>query len=268
MRRLSCAIMALLATTGPTFAHAHLHASIPAADSSGPAPSELALNFSEALEPKFTTVEVTDAMGTRVDTANLHVVGGDAAHVAIGLKSLQTGVYRVVWHATAVDTHKTDGHFTFTVTAAAAQGISVQHPWARATSPSQSVGGAFLSLTNTGAADSLVSASSPDADRVELHQTVEQNGVMKMLPIPKLPLATGQTVELKPGSYHLMILGLKHPLTPGTSFPVTLNFDEAAPVTVSVDVTTAGASGPGMAHGAMDHGTMNHGSMPMTTTTP
>jgi copper(I)-binding protein len=268
MRRLSFAVMALLAMTGPVFAHAHLHASTPAADSAGPAPSELALNFTEGLETKFSNVEVTDGMGMRVDTADLHIIGSDARNVAIGLKPLSPGVYTVAWHATAVDTHKTEGRFSFTVTTAAAQGISVQHPWARATSASQTVGGAFLTLTNSGAPDSLVSASSPDADRVELHQTVEQEGVMKMLPIATLPVATGQAVELKPGSYHLMVMGLKHPLTQGTSFPLTLNFAKSPPVTVKVEVTTAGASGPGMDHGAMDHAAIQMAPMQMAPAKP
>ncbi len=258
MRRISFAVLALLATTGPVFAHAHLHASTPSADSTVTAPAEVAINFSEGVEPKYSSVEVTDSRGARVDAADLHIVGADAKNVAVGLKPLAPGVYAVVWHATAVDTHKTEGRFTFTVASAAAQTMSISNPWARATSASQKVGGAFMTFTNTGAPDRLVSASSPDADSVELHQTVEQAGVMKMLPVPALALATGQTVDLKPGSYHLMIMGLKHPLTPGSSFPVTLTFEKAAPVTVSVKVMTAGASGP-----AMDGAPMSHGGMQM-----
>lgn len=259
MRRLCFALVALLAATGPVFAHAHLRSSTPPGGASGPAPAEVSITFSEGLEPSFSSIEVTDAAGARVDKADLHIIGGDAKMVAIGLKPLVPGPYTVVWHATSVDTHKTEGRFTFTVTsgtAAAEQTIVVQRAWARATTPSQKVGGAFLSLTNTGAADQLLSASSPIADAVELHQTVEQAGVMKMQPIPALPLAPGQTVELKPGSYHLMVMGLKHPLTPGSTFPMTLSFEKASPVTVSVTVGTAGASGPAMNHTDMDHGGM------------
>ena len=136
------------------------------------------------------------------------------------------------------------------------QSITVASPWARATAPSQKVGGVFLTLVDTGAPDRLVAAASPIGDMVELHQTVNENGVMKMLPIPALDLPAGQSVMLKPGGYHLMVTGLKQPLVAGTSFPLTLTFEKAAPITVAVMVGAPGASGP-----AMDHGAMH---MPMT----
>jgi copper(I)-binding protein len=134
-------------------------------------------------------------------------------------------------------------------------GVAVTDAWARATAPSQKVGGAFLTLTDTGVADQLLAASTPIADMVELHETVAANGVMKMLPIKALDLAPGQTVELKPGSYHLMLMGLKQKLDVGATFPLTLTFAHAKPVTATVTVGTAGAAGPAMDHGAM-HGGM------------
>ena len=148
----------------------------------------------------------------------------------------------------------------------AAQGIRVENAWARATAPSQSVGGVFLTITDTGAPDALVSVASPIATTLELHETVADNGVMRMRPIAALPLPSGQPVTLKPGSYHLMAMGLKQPLKQGDSFPVTLNFLHAAPMTVTAVVASAGASGPegGMApmdHAHMDHGMMDHGAM-------
>ncbi len=139
--------------------------------------------------------------------------------------------------------------------------VSVQNAWARATTASQKVGGVFLTLTDTGGPDRLVSASSPIADMLELHETVAEGDVMKMRPVLVLPLAPGQTVEFRPGSYHLMAMGLKQQLKPGATFPVTLVFEKAPPVTVTATVGTAGASGPAMDHGAMDHGTMDHGTM-------
>jgi len=138
--------------------------------------------------------------------------------------------------------------------------VSVTHAWARATASTQKVGGAFLTLTDAGAPDQLVSASSPAAEKVELHETVNDNGIMKMQPIPKLELSPGKPVELKPGSYHLMMMGLKQKLDVGASFPLTLTFAKAPPVTVSVTVQSAGAAGPMMDHGAMDHGGMPGGS--------
>ena len=141
--------------------------------------------------------------------------------------------------------------------------IEVQNSWARATSASQTVGGVFLTLTDHGAPDRLLSASSPVADHLELHKTVEEAGVMKMLPIPALDLATGQSVELKPGSYHLMVMGLKHSLEKGASFPVTLQFEKAGAVTAMVTVQAAGAGGPAMGGMKMD----NMGGMKMSAPT-
>jgi len=143
-----------------------------------------------------------------------------------------------------------------------AQNITVDQAWARATSPSQSVGGVFLTLTDTGADDALVSAASPVCATVELHETVADNGVMKMLPIASLPLTHGQSVTLKPGSYHLMVMGLKQQLKPGDTFPVTLSFAHGAPVTATVTVGAAGAGGPG-GMGGMDHMHMDHSGMSM-----
>jgi len=146
-------------------------------------------------------------------------------------------------------------------------GISVEHAWARATSAAQRVGGVFLTLIDHGAADQLLSASSPISDSVELHQTVaDSSGVMKMEPVPSLALEPGHSLELKPGSYHLMVMGLKQQLKPGDSFPVTLNFAHAAPLTVSVVVEAPGSMGDAhMGHDmpTMDHSMMDHSGMAM-----
>jgi copper(I)-binding protein len=125
--------------------------------------------------------------------------------------------------------------------------VAVEQAWARATSPSAKVGGAFLTIT-AAAADAMVSASSPVAGMAELHQTVNEAGVMKMLPVPSLALAPGKAVELKPGGYHIMLMGLKHPLKQGDSFLLTLIFQHAGPVTVQVHVEAAGASAPAHMH--------------------
>ncbi len=143
---------------------------------------------------------------------------------------------------------------------AQAPSISVANAWARATTASQTVGGVFLTITDTGGPDRLLSASSPIADMLELHETVADGDVMKMRPVTALPLAAGQTVELKPGSYHLMAMGLKQPLSPGATFPVTLTFEKAPPVTVIATVGKAGASSPAMGTAmspGMDHGAMH-----------
>ncbi len=122
---------------------------------------------------------------------------------------------------------------------------TVAMPWARATAPLAKIGGAFMTITSP-VADSVVGASTPVAETAELHQTVEQNGVMKMLAVPVLPLEPGKSVILKPGSYHLMLMGLKAPLKLGDSFPLTFTFAHSKPVTVQVKVEAPGAAGPAM----------------------
>jgi periplasmic copper chaperone A len=132
--------------------------------------------------------------------------------------------------------------------------VQVQDAWSRATAPSARTGGVFLSLTDTGAPDRLVSVATPVAGTAELHETVNEGGVMKMRPVSGLALAAGQKVELKPGGYHIMLMGLKQQLKPGDSFPVTLNFEKSPPVTVSVTVGRAGAAGPeAMGHAMGGH---------------
>ncbi len=113
---------ALLLTTpcllAPCLAHAHAQlrqADPPAGATVHAAPPRVELSFSEAVEPRFSTVVVTDAAGAQVDHADLHVAGGDSKHLAISLGVLRPGTYKVVWRATSVDTHKTEGSFTFTV---------------------------------------------------------------------------------------------------------------------------------------------------------
>jgi len=79
------------------------------------APAEVAIVFSETVEPAFSSIVVQDAAGKRVDTGKAHIVSGDARQLAVGLKPVPAGTYTVTWHATSTDTHRTQGHFSFTV---------------------------------------------------------------------------------------------------------------------------------------------------------
>jgi periplasmic copper chaperone A len=133
--------------------------------------------------------------------------------------------------------------------------VTVEHAWARATPASGKVGGVFLTLTDTGAADQLVGVSSPVGEKAELHQTIRDGNVMRMRPLEALLLEPGKKVALQPGGAHIMITGLKQQLKPGQTFPLTLNFAKASPVTTTVTVEKAGAAGPAMSHD-MDHGNM------------
>lgn len=124
--------------------------------------------------------------------------------------------------------------------------ITIDHPFARATTRSMSNGAAYMVLTNTGAAaDRLLSAAAPVAERVELHMNVKKDTVVEMHHIGALDLQPGQKAELSPaGTFHLMLMGLKQPLTLGSSFPLTLTFEKAGAVTVTVMVERAGSTGP------------------------
>ena len=98
------------------------------------------------------------------------------------------------------------------------------------------VGAGYLKLANKGPVDRLVSATSPAAGSVEIHSMSMEGDVMKMRQIDAIELATGQTVELKPGGYHLMLMGLKAPLKVGEKFPLTLKFEKSGEVVVTVNV--------------------------------
>ncbi|HEX9464625.1 MAG TPA: copper chaperone PCu(A)C [Alphaproteobacteria bacterium] len=141
-------------------------------------------------------------------------------------------------------------------------GIEIDTAWARATPGSSKDSAAYLRIRNTGTTpDRLLTISTPLAGTAELHETKVENGVMKMRPVEALAVAPGETVELKPGGEHIMLTGLKQPLKPGDSFPLTLKFESAGDVAVTVKVERAGAMSMTPPAGQMDHGAMDHGRM-------
>ena len=143
---------------------------------------------------------------------------------------------------------------------ASAAGIQVEDGWARATVEGMKMGGAFMKIKNDEKKqDFLVGGSSPVAARVEVHTHVNDNGVMRMREVKGgIPLPAGEVTELKPGSYHVMFMGLKQQLKEGDTVPVTLKFKKAKPVTVKLEVKTAPQQGGhDHAHGH-DHGTHQH----------
>ena len=108
--------LALLAGGGPAIAHALLRHTEPRVGATvKAAPAELLLIFSQEVEPGFSSVAVTDAQGTRVDTGTLRTDPNDATHLLAAVRPLASGTYKVVWHVTSVDTHKTEGYYQFTV---------------------------------------------------------------------------------------------------------------------------------------------------------
>ncbi|MBO6560469.1 MAG: copper chaperone PCu(A)C [Nisaea sp.] len=130
--------------------------------------------------------------------------------------------------------------------------IMIDHPWARATPGRAKNGAAFMKLMNMGGTpDRLMDARGDVAERVELHTHIHENGVMKMRPSGPIEVPANGHVMLEPGSYHVMMIGLKAPLVEGESFPVTLVFEKAGEVTVEITVESVGAGAGGM---KMNHG--------------
>jgi periplasmic copper chaperone A len=128
-------------------------------------------------------------------------------------------------------------------------GIAVSDAWSRAAMVGRT-GVIYLTITDAGAPDKLTGASTPVAATASLHETTNDNGVMKMRPVAAVPVQQGEPLTLGPGGYHIMLEGLKQPLQPGETFPVTLTFAHAGQIVATATVQKAGA---GM---AMDHGSM------------
>ena len=119
--------------------------------------------------------------------------------------------------------------------AAAHAQVTVDKPWVRTTVAQQTTTGAFMTITS--AQDGkLVSASSPIAASVEVHEMKMEGDVMKMRPVDALPLPAGKPVDLKSGSYHVMMMGLKAPVKAGDVVPLKLVVEDAKGRRETVDV--------------------------------
>lgn len=133
---------------------------------------------------------------------------------------------------------------------ATSKGVTVAHPWARATPGGATVGAAFLEIiTDKGVTDKLISASSPAAGRVEVHTHIMDGDVMKMRRVESIELKDGKSHVLKPMGDHIMLFDLKKPLKVGDLVKLELTFEKAGPIAIEATVEPAGAMGP---HG-LDH---------------
>jgi methionine-rich copper-binding protein CopC len=112
-------LFATLAAAPSVFAHAHLESQLPAADSTVPAVKELRLNFSEGVEEKFTKISITSTVGGKTEveaTANVSTDPNDKKVLIVTPAApLGAGEYKIEWHAVSVDTHKSEGSYSFTV---------------------------------------------------------------------------------------------------------------------------------------------------------
>ena len=128
--------------------------------------------------------------------------------------------------------------------------LKIGHPWSRPSPVGAPAGAGYLTITNTGPSDDrLVGGSSPVSARLEIHEMSMAGGVMKMRPVTGgLVIPAGQTVTLRPGGYHIMLIGLKSPLRLDDRFTAILQFQKAGTVRVEFHVQTP-PTGAGPDHG-------------------
>lgn len=130
--------------------------------------------------------------------------------------------------------------------------VSVEAPYARAVPPNASNSAAFMTLHNHSAESiSLVSAESDVAEVAELHNHIDDDGVMRMRQVEQIEIPAEGSVALQPGSFHVMLLGLKHPLQPGDPVAIELHFSDGSSQAVQMEAQRL------MMHGDMHHG-MHH----------
>jgi len=126
--------------------------------------------------------------------------------------------------------------------------VQIENAYTRSTVPGQMAAGGFMKIENKGALDQLISASSPVAGEVQLHEMAMEGNVMKMRQVKEVVVPAGGAVELKPGGMHLMFINIKAPLTAGETVPVKLKFAKAGEVEVKMPVNAMGAQGGAMKH--------------------
>ena len=139
--------------------------------------------------------------------------------------------------------------------------IHISQPWSRATPKGASSGAGYMTITNKGTAPDRVNCVSSNASaQCQIHTMTMENGVMKMRPVEGgLEILPGQTVTLKPGGLHMMLVDLKHPLEAGSSMKATLKFDHAGTIDVEYPVAAIGAPAPGADAGGGSMMSGDHG---------
>ncbi len=136
--------------------------------------------------------------------------------------------------------------------------LTISDAWSRETTPAQKAGAGYMIVRNAGSSDDrLVAAAAAVAERVELHTHIMEDGVAKMRQVEAIDVPAGGEAKLAPGGLHIMFIGLTGPLEEGTSFPLTLTFENAGAVEVEVPIRDVRAGADMGGHN--DHGTMNHG---------
>ncbi len=123
----------------------------------------------------------------------------------------------------------------FLSSAIAADGVAVFNAWVRGTVAGQQASGAFMEIRSE-APVRVISVATPVAAKAEIHNMTMENGVMRMFPVKDLELPAGKTVKLAPGGYHVMLTGLKQPLSKGAKVPITLTVEGADRKALKIEV--------------------------------
>ncbi|NQV54336.1 MAG: copper chaperone PCu(A)C [Rhodospirillales bacterium] len=125
--------------------------------------------------------------------------------------------------------------------------LELKKPWARATAGMAKNGAAYITeiINHGNRADRLVGAASPVARMVQIHTNLMEGGVMKMRRVDGINIDAGKAITLKPGGYHVMMMGLHAPLKEGDSFPLALTFERAGTVNVTAKIGKVGSMGLG-----------------------
>ena len=132
------------------------------------------------------------------------------------------------------------------VARAATPSIELSEAWTRPSIGAARTGAIYVTIANHGPKDEqLLAADTPVAGKSQLHQSLEEDGIMKMRAVPSLTIKAGATIQCKPGGLHIMLFDLTQPLKAGDHFPLTLTFAQAGAVSTTVTVG-AGANGPDM----------------------
>jgi periplasmic copper chaperone A len=128
--------------------------------------------------------------------------------------------------------------------AGVADSVQTANPSVRMVPPGQDQTGAYVTLRNTGQHDhALVKATSPAARVTELHTVVDEGGMKKMRPVPKMDIKAGSETKLQPGGLHIMLIGLQQPLHEGAHIAITLTFEDGSSKEISAPVRAISAPG-------------------------
>lgn len=133
--------------------------------------------------------------------------------------------------------------------------LTIADPWSRPTPPGAAVGAGYMVISNSGEDDiTLIGGETPKAARVSIHETVEEGGVMRMQPLREgLVVPAGGKVELKPHSYHLMLEQLTSGIEEGQQIPLTLSFEGAGDMEITLRVKSLDGDDTGGSKGHHSH---------------